>query len=247
VATLAKFNDAEVGNQLVQQWPKSSARVKSEIMSVLLGRPERATVLLNTIADGKMQPGDLTTAQIKFLRGHRDAGVHKLAAKVFANYKEKKRQDVIDAYQSALNLTGDAAKGKEIYLQRCSSCHRLGGNGYQLGPDLVTVKNTGKEKMLVNILDPNREIAPAYIAFQIETRDDESLVGVIASETTSSITVRQAFGKEDTIMRSKIKSMQSQGQSLMPEGLDEGLKPQDFANLLEYISTADAGPVSSAK
>ena len=135
-------------------------------------------------------------------------------------------------------------RGKKIYLQRCSSCHRLGGNGYQLGPDLVTVKNTGKEKMLVNILDPNREIAPAYIAFQIETKDDESLVGIIASKTTG-ITVRQAFGKEDTIMRSKIKSMQSQGQSLMPEGLEEGLKPQDFANLLEYISTADAGAVKA--
>nr|WP_237712362.1 c-type cytochrome [Pedosphaera parvula] len=194
-----------------------------------------------------MQPTDLTTAQIKFLRNHHDAEVHKLAAKVFANFKEKKRQDVIDAYQSALNLNGEAAKGKEIYLQRCSSCHRLGGNGYQLGPDLVTVKNTGKEKMLVNILDPNREIAPAYIAFQIETKDDESLVGIIASETTSSITVRQAFGKEDNLMRSKIKSMQSQGQSLMPEGLEQGLTPQDFANLLEYISTADAGPAAEAK
>jgi putative membrane-bound dehydrogenase-like protein len=241
VATLAKFNDAEVATGLIKHWHDSTPRVKSELMSVMLGRPERATVLLNSISDGSMQPGDLTTAQIKFLRNHHDAGVHKLAATVFANLKEKKRQDVIDAYQSALNLTGDAAKGKKIYLQRCSSCHRLGGNGFQLGPDLVTVKNTGKEKMLVNILDPNREVAPVYIAFQIDTKDDESLVGVIANETTSSITVRQAFGKEDTLMRSKLKRMQSQGQSLMPEGLEEGLKPQDFANLLEYISTADAG------
>jgi len=197
--------------------------------------------VLNAIAAGTMQPTDLTTAQLKFLRGHHDADVHKLAAKVLANFKEKKRQDVIDAYQPALSLVGDAAKGKEIYLQRCSSCHRLGGAGYQLGPDLVTVKNTGKDKMLVNILDPNREVAPAYIAFTIETKDDESLVGIIANETTSSITVRQAFGKDTTLMRSKLKSMQSQGQSLMPEGLEQDLKAQDFANLLEYITTADAG------
>ena len=77
---------------------------------------------------------------MKFLRNHRDPEVRKLAAKVFANFKVKSRQDVIDAYQSALSLTGDAAKGKQIYLQRCSQCHRLGGNGYQVGPDLVTVK-----------------------------------------------------------------------------------------------------------
>jgi putative heme-binding domain-containing protein len=52
--------------------------------------------------------------------------------------------------------------------------------------------------------------------------------------------VRQPYGKEDVILRSNIKSMKSQKQSLMPEGLEAGLKPQDFANLLEYISTANA-------
>jgi putative heme-binding domain-containing protein len=61
-----------------------------------------------------------------------------------------------------------------------------------------------------------------------------------ANETTSSITVRSAYGKENVIMRSNMKSMQSQSQSLMPEGLEQGLQPQDLANLLEYISTADA-------
>jgi putative heme-binding domain-containing protein len=240
VTALVRFNDPQVAAELIKRWPAYSARLKSEVKAVLLGRPERAIALLNAIAAGALQPDDLTTAQMKFIRNHRDPDVRKLAAKVFANYRVKSRQDVIDAYQSTLNLTGDAARGKQIYLQRCSQCHRLGGNGYQVGPDLVTVKTAGKEKNLINILDPNREVAPAYIAFTIETKDDESLVGVIADETTSSITVRQPFGKTDTLMRSKLKSMQSQGQSLMPEGLEQGLTPQDFANLLEYIATADA-------
>ncbi|MDB6122906.1 MAG: cytochrome c [Pedosphaera sp.] len=241
VATLARFNDSEVATELLKHWAGFTPRVKSEVLSVLLGRPDRVTVLLQTIEGGTLQPEDLTTAQIKFLRNHHDQGVHKLAVKVFAAFKEKKRQDVIDAYQSALNLTGEAAKGKEIYLQRCSSCHRLGGAGFALGPDLVTVKNTGKDKMLVNILDPNREVAPQYVAFQIDTKDGESSLGVITSQTTSSVTVRQAFGKEDVIMNSTIKQMKSQGQSLMPEGLEQGLSAQDLANLLEYISTAEAG------
>jgi putative heme-binding domain-containing protein len=65
------------------------------------------------------------------------------------------------------------------------------------------------------------------------------LLGIIANETTSSITVRQAYGKEDVVLRSNMQGMTSQGQSLMPEGLEQGLTPQDFANLLEYISTAN--------
>src|SRR6266699_2338228 len=139
----------------------------------------------------------------------------------------------------ALDMKGDPAHGKKIYQERCVSCHRLGGEGFVLGPDLVTVKNTGKEKMLVNILDPNREVAPNYLAFEVETKDGESAVGVIASETTSSLTLRQAFGKETVILRSDMKSRRSLGQSLMPEGLEQGLTPQDVANLLEYIVTAE--------
>jgi putative heme-binding domain-containing protein len=240
VAALAKFNDPQVTAELIKRWPDFSAHIKSDVKAVLLGRPDRAIALLNAIQAGTVHADELTTAQMKFIRNHRDPAVRKLAVKVLGEYKTKSRQDVIDEYQPALSLKGDAAKGREIYLQRCSQCHRLGGAGYQVGPDLVTVKAEGKAKNLVNILDPNREVAPAYIAFTIETKNDESLVGVIADETTSSITVRQPFGKQDTIMRSKLKSMQSQGQSLMPEGIEQGLSQQDVANLLEYIATADA-------
>ena len=239
VAALSHLSQPEVAEEMTGRWSVYPPRVRSGVVSALLSRPERAVVLLHGIESGAVPARDLTTAQTKFLRTHANKPTRELALKVLGKETPNKRQDVIDAYQSALTLKGDAAKGKEIYLQRCTSCHRSGGNGFALGPDLVTVKNTGKEKLLVNILDPSREVAPQYIAFQIDTRDGESLLGIIANETTSSITVRQAYGKEDVVLRSNMKGMTSQGQSLMPEGLEQGLTPQDFANLLEYISTAN--------
>ena len=133
-------------------------------------------------------------------------------------------------------MAGNVARGKVIYQERCASCHRLEENGFALGADLVTVKNAGKEKMLVNILDPNREVAPNYKAFEVETKNEESSIGLIANETATSVTLRQAFGKESVILRSQIKKIRSQEQSLMPEGLEAGLKLQDMADLLEYIS-----------
>ena len=138
----------------------------------------------------------------------------------------------------ALQLKGEAAHGKQLYEQRCSSCHRLGGEGHALGPDLVTVQATGKEKMLGNILDPNREVAPQFQAYEVELKDGDSLIGLVGNETASSITVRQAFGKEEVVPRSNIARIRNQNQSLMPEGLEAGLKAQDVADLLEYVSTA---------
>jgi putative membrane-bound dehydrogenase-like protein len=238
VSTLSRFTESSVASELIARWQESDPAVRSEMLAALLARPDRALVLLKAIQAGTLQPSDLTTSQVKFLQKHSDKAVRELAARAIPD-AGKKRQQVIDAYQSALQLTGNAAKGKEVYLKLCVSCHRLGGDGFALGPDLVTVKNTGKEKMLVNILDPNREVAPQYLSFEVETKDGESQVGVIANETTTSITMRQAFGKETVIMRSDVKGRRSLGQSLMPEGLEQGLAPQDFANLLEYITTAE--------
>jgi putative heme-binding domain-containing protein len=214
--------------------------VRSEALSVLLAKPDRATALLQAMQAGAIRTSALDSTQIKFLRNHRDQNVRHLALKVLAAKPATTRQQVIDAFMPALNLKGDPAHGKKIYEERCISCHRLGGEGSALGPDLVTVKNSGPEKMLVNILDPNREVQPAYVSYLVETKDDESFIGLIANETATSVTIRQAFGKEDIIPRSKIKKMQSQGQSLMPEGVEAGLVPQDLADLLQYIETAPA-------
>ena len=149
------------------------------------------------------------------------------------------RQKVIESYSASLELKGDIQHGKKIYEERCISCHRLGGEGSSLGPDFVTVKNSGRDKLLTNILDPNKEVRPDYVSYIVETKDDETTIGLIASETANAVTIRQAYGKETIIPRGNIKRMQSQGQSLMPEGLEAGLNTQDVADLMSYIETAN--------
>ena len=131
---------------------------------------------------------------------------------------------------------GDAAHGKTIYESAgCATCHRSGRDGFQIGPDLVSVKNSGKEKLLISILDPNREVAPQYLAYSVETKDGETLLGIVGSESGNSLTLLQSNGKSTPLPRSSIKTIESQRQSLMPEGLEIGLSPQQMADLLEFI------------
>jgi putative heme-binding domain-containing protein len=238
LSTVAKFANSQIAPDLTNRWATMTPRVRSEALNVLLARPQRALVLLDAVQHKIVGRAELTTAQIKFLHDSRDKTVRTQATKVFAGLNIAKRQDVVNKFTPALQLTGDAAHGKLLYEQRCSSCHRLGGEGHALGPDLVTVQATGKEKMLGNILDPNREVAPQFQAFTVELKDGDSLVGIIGNESASSITVRQPFGKEEVVPRSNIARIRNQNQSLMPEGLEAGLKLQDFADLLQYVSTA---------
>jgi putative heme-binding domain-containing protein len=165
--------------------------------------------------------------------------VKDLAKRVFGPGPTKKRDDIIADYLPALDLRGRPAQGHEIYRQRCISCHRSAGEGSPVGPDFVTIKTAGKEKNLVNILDPNREVAPQYVSYIVETKSGDTLTGIIASETGASLTVRQPFGVETVVLRSDIKRVQSQNLSLMPEGIETGMSKQDMADLLEYIATAE--------
>jgi putative membrane-bound dehydrogenase-like protein len=236
---LDHFAGTQIGREVTQRFASFTPRVRSEATNILLKRPERALALLRAIEQGAISPADLSPQQIRFLKNHRDEQARQLAAKVLPATQMTPRQQSIESYNPALTLKGDAAAGKKIYSERCLSCHRLEGQGFALGPDLVTVKNSGKEKLLVNILDPNREVAPNFMAYLVETTDGESYLGLVAGETGTSVTVRQAFGKENVVPRAAIKKIQSQNQSLMPEGLETGLTAQDLANLLEYISTAD--------
>jgi putative heme-binding domain-containing protein len=195
---------------------------------------------LHAIAASAIPSSALDATQSKFLLTHREQTVRELAGKVLANPPSNSRQQVIDSFISATTLKGDPIHGRKIYQERCISCHRLAGEGYALGPDLVTVKNTGKEKMLVNILDPNREVRPEFVNYVVETKDDESYIGLVVSETGTTVTLRQAFGKEYVIPRKNVRKMQNQGQSLMPEGIEAGLTPQDLADLLTYVEKAEA-------
>ena len=236
--TIDQFADAMPVGELLRRWESLPPRVRNEALAALLKRPERSIALLNAIRAGVMKPGDLSSTQIKSLLAHPHDPVRALATEVLEQ-SVKSREDVLKAFMPALELKGDPEKGRALYLERCASCHRAENQGHALGPDFVTVKTTGKEKILTSILDPNREVQPNYVSYEIETKAGDSLLGIITSDTESGVTLRQAYGVETNVPRSDIKRMKSQGQTLMPENLEENLTPQAFADLLEYVTRAN--------
>jgi putative membrane-bound dehydrogenase-like protein len=235
VAALDRRSADGLARELIERWPSLTPRVRSTALNVLLKRTDRCELLLGALETGIIRPSELDPTQINFLRRYPNQFIAESANKILQN-SDRPRQEVINTFMPALEAKADPANGKKLFLDRCASCHRIEKDGFALGPDLVTVKNSGKEKLLVNILDPNREVASQYSAYLVETKDGDSILGIIVNDTATSITLRQAYGQETVIFRNNIKKLKNQGQSLMPEGLEEGLKAQDLADLLEFIS-----------
>lgn len=221
--------------ELVKRWRGFTPRVREEAIKILVARPDRARTLLAALRKGELGPADLSAGQTQALVHHPDAEVRQEAAQVFARAAGD-RAKVIDEYRAALALRPDAVRGKTIFANACASCHRLERVGFELGPDLRGVRSHGRESILIDVLDPNRKLDSAYTFYQIETSGAQTLLGTVADETPTSITVKQAFGNQTVVSRGGIVKMQSLGRSMMPDGLENAIgSPQAMADLLEYI------------
>lgn len=237
LTSLDRLSPTGLASALLDRWSSLTPPIRDKVVDVLLKRPERTRGLLTGLEGGVVQRGDLSLLQTVALRQHSDPGLQQRAIKLIGSASDAKRDDVVRRFRPALELRGDSQRGKVLFQQRCQSCHRLGSDGFAVGPDLAGARNGGKEKLLINILDPNREVPPNYFGYVVDTREGESYAGLIVNETAGSVTVRQPLGLEAVVPRSQIAKMQASRVSLMPEGLEEGLSNQDMADLVGFIFT----------
>ena len=97
------------------------------------------------------------------------------------------------------------------------------------------MKNRGAETILLNILDPNREVNPQYINYTVTMTDGRTTSGLIAAETAGNIVLKRAEGITETIARREIDEITSTGASIMPEGQEKQIDPQAMADLIAYL------------
>jgi putative heme-binding domain-containing protein len=146
------------------------------------------------------------------------------------------RQKVVTRYiKEVASLAGDAKRGELVYQKACLACHKLGDLGIELGPELTTVAAKPVEQILEAIFDPNRAVELRNAATQVTKKDGSMVMGLIASETPNHLTLRLAGGVEVIVPKAEIKLTQALTISLMPEGMESLLTPQDCADLLARI------------
>jgi putative heme-binding domain-containing protein len=126
-----------------------------------------------------------------------------------------------------------------LFSKSCLTCHSIQGLGAQVGPDLSSISSHAKETLLVDILDPSRQVLPDYIAYTCTISNGDSFSGVISAESATSITLRRPNESDLALQRAEIKDLKASGKSLMPEGLEQGFNLQDVADLLAFVHAPD--------
>jgi putative heme-binding domain-containing protein len=239
VTALGRTSDPKVPDLLFRDWKAHSPQVRGAIVDILLTRSAWTASLLSALEDGCVPAAELDSARRQRLVNRRDRTQKARAEAIFAN-QVKARQTVVDSYRPALELKGDRAAGQAVFKKLCATCHRLGNEGVEVGPDLAALADKSAEALMIAILDPNRAFETRYTNFTVATVDGRVLNGLISNESANSLTLRRQDAKEDVLLRSEIQEMAASGQSLMPEGLEKDLKPRDLADLIAFLGSIGA-------
>jgi putative membrane-bound dehydrogenase-like protein len=254
VKVLARSDHADVAGALLSKWLGLAPAVQESIVDALFLRQDRMSRLLDALESGTVPPASLSSLRREQLSEHSNTAIRQRARALLAGRVSDERAAVLKRYQAALALPRDPSSGQAVFQKTCSRCHRLGQEGVEVGPDLSSARTRADETLLGDILDPSSLLAPGYTVYTIATRDGRVHSGVVAGDSATSVTLRNAADPtapvktraavEQTILRRDIDEMRASTKSLMPDGLEREITPQDLADLLGFLRQS-LGPLVS--
>ena len=194
-----------------------------------------AKALLGLIESGLAPAGLLLDPQIKGNFPKADAG--RLAALTADLPKPNAdRERLIAERVAAFHETGgDAVAGRATFVTYCAACHQKRGEGCNIGPQLDGTGNRGVERLVEDILDPNRNVDLAFRYSIVNLKNGQTVLGLERRKVGESIVFADLTGSESNIAQADIASREQTTSSLMPEPLGQAIPPVEFNHLLEFL------------
>lgn len=229
---------------VLKDWSAHGPVLRRAIMEAFQQLDQAVPDLLQAVEQGLVAREQLDARARQWLVTLGDSALRERAILLFGVTNAADKDQLISTYLKEAHQTGHPESGKEVFARRCATCHRLGGMGYTVGPDLAVLTDRSPHALLTAILDPNRAVEAKYLEYIASIEDGRQLAGIITEETSTSVTLVGPDGKKDVLARTAFESLSSSGRSLMPEGLEKDITPEDCKHLLAFIGAAAIPPKS---
>ncbi|WP_397570808.1 PVC-type heme-binding CxxCH protein [Schlesneria sp. T3-172] len=229
----------EAGGLLIESQATLTPSVRPTVIRLLLGRVDWTDALLDALEQGKISMSDLSLDQKQGMSAHPNKELADRAKKVLSRtggLPNPDRQKVLDELLPLADQTGDVAAGRDVFKKQCSKCHTHSGEGTRIGPDLTGMAVHPKKELLTHIIDPSRSVEGNYRVYSVVLNDGRVMNGLLASESKTAIEIFDAEGKKHALQRADIEELIASTKSLMPEGFEKQVKPDEIKNLLEFLT-----------
>ena len=240
ISALGKLDSPRVADLILANYTSLDPAVQPAAIELLTGRVGWSKKLLDSIGAGQIPRSAVNLSQIRKLLAFGDRD---LADRVRAKWgtvrdqRSPQRELVIRQMKGLIQTKrGDAAEGEKVFKRICGQCHKIYGEGVDVGPDLTVNGRSSIDQMLSNVFDPSLVIGAAYRAVIVVTKEGRVLTGLVVEDSPSRLVLKIQGGKTEIIPREDVESFKTSNVSLMPEQLENQLKPNEIVDLFAFLA-----------
>jgi putative heme-binding domain-containing protein len=245
LAALGRLDEPAVAKKLLAIYPRLEPDLRPKAIELLTDRPVWARQLLAAIAQKKLSPGVLNVNQVRRLLASRDPELVKQVKAHWGTIRDGRspeREQVVARMRQLLQgKRGDPKAGWKVFKNFCAQCHKIYGEGVEVGPDLTSNGRASFEQLLSNVFDPSLVIGAGYQATTVVTRRGQVFTGLVVEDSPQRVVLKTQGGKLETVPREEVESLAVSKVSLMPEGIEKQLSPQEIVDLFAFL-TLDRPP-----
>ncbi len=218
--------------QAIARWNELSPAIRSQVLLQGIRHPAFVEAVLKGVESGEVSAAELRSV---LQRIGLEAVPAEYRARIEPILRPRGGKLALQRWLGALREPGDPERGRAVFMEHCSGCHRVRGAGSSVGPDLSGLVAWSPERIALEVLDPDRQIMPGFMGYVVLTRDGRIYTGLVRSETDRGIVLRAQGGEDVVLDRSEIEAFRSTGRSLMPENFSELLTPAQLRDLIAFL------------
>ncbi|MCH7726996.1 MAG: c-type cytochrome [Planctomycetes bacterium] len=238
--SLGRLDDPAVADVVLKRYESLEPELQAKAIELLTQRPDWSKRLLMAIGRDEIPATALNVNQVTRMQASRDKELQKLVRSQWGTVRTERNPDrekvVARMRELILNTEGDAFRGRLVFKKLCGQCHRIYGDGNDVGPDITGNGRSSFDQLLSNVFDPSLVIGADYQARTLITTNGRVLTGLVVEESDQRVVLKMQGAKVEAIATDDIEAMKTSKLSLMPEDLEKQLKPQELADLFEFLS-----------
>lgn len=241
LAAVVRSGDADSQRLVLAQWARLPVGAQATLASQMTQRMATAELLLQDIAQGKLSKDILGPDQVRALAATDSEPIDQLVKSIWGSVRLQDaahRQRVVKQMNDFLlkQASGDPHRGWKVYDRICGQCHKMHQRGHEVGPDITRNGRGNFEQLIVSVFDPSLVIGDAYKSVSLVTVDGRAITGLPVESNDRRIVLKVQGGKQEVIPLDEIEQVRENQLSMMPEGLEEQMTPQEVADLFALLS-----------
>ena len=245
---LAAFDDSLTPTLLLKNYHKWSADEKSDAIQTLSARPKYALALLDAIDAKAIPRTDINSYTLRQLQALKSPEVSARLTKIIGEIRpaSQEKTKLMAKYKAELKpdvlKQANLANGRALFAKTCANCHRLFGEGGDIGPDLTGSQRTNLDYVLENVLDPSAIVPKEYQVTVVVTKAGRTLSGLVKKESDQALTL-QLPNEVVVVPKGDIDTRTPTKVSMMPDGIFEQMRLEEVRDLVAYLTSPAQVPL----